>query len=282
MAAIFITPLFQTWLDHRNDGFSNAVDGRIQSSLNAPKGVLETLHEIQEKTNSTSTTLETLKPFIQEVVAHQFENVSKLPPQALLRRAPALNDLAVVAKNQNVRVDPKIVAQVGAKLVAVSDQKPALWDAALRFVEYKSFNNNFSPSFPDVTNEPEFRDKYIINIPKGAQEPSSLLKGKVPADVAAETGYIGQDQNKGLTFGPAWIVMEGGEAGLDGMQLRNVVFRNVQISYVGGPVLMKNVYFINCTFKMPINPIAQHLVLALLKPQASTTFQVKPAEPPHS
>ncbi len=210
----FTGPLFKTWLDHRNDASNSTVDARIQASLSAPKGVLETLRDIQEKANATSTTLDTLKPFIQDVITHQFENVSKLPTQALVARAPALSDLAVVAKNQNVGIDPKIVAQTGAKLVAASGQKPALWDVVLKFVDYKSFNNSFFSFLPDTTNEPTFTDKYVINIPTSAHHPSISLKGKAPKDVAAQTGYIGQDRNKGLTSGPAWIVMESGEVGL--------------------------------------------------------------------
>jgi hypothetical protein len=272
----FANPLIKTWLDHRNDSFNKSVDDRIQASLNAPKGVLEVLRETQDKTNMTSTALETLKPFIHDVIAHQFENVSKLPTQALLQRAHALNDLAAVAKNESVKIDPKVVAQAGAKLVAASSQKPVLWDATLKFVEYKSFNNSFSPSLPDTTNEQEFRDKYMMYIPEGAHPPSPSLKGKVPADVAAQTGYIGEDRNTGLAFGPAWIVMEGGEVGLDGLELRNVIFHNVQISYFGGPVSMKNVYFIGCTFKMQNTPITQRLVLALFEPEPSTTFPKSP------
>jgi hypothetical protein len=271
----FVGPLFKTWLDHRNDPFNSAVDGRIQASLSAPKGVLETLREIQEKANATSTTLDTLKPFIRDVITHQFESVSKLPTRALVGRAPALSDLAVVAKNQNVRIDPKIVAQAGAKLVAASGQEPVLWDAVLKFVDYMSFNNSFFSLLADTTNEPKFTDKYVINIPPSAHPPSIALKGKAPAGVAAQTGYIGEDRNKGLTAGPAWIVMEGGKVGLDEMELRNVVFHCVQISYLGSPVSMKNVYFIDCTFKMTITPVAQNLALALLKPEPSITFRGK-------
>jgi hypothetical protein len=66
------------------------------------------------------------------------------------------------------------------------------------------------------------------------------------------------------------------------MELRNVVFHDTQIAYFGGPVSMKNVYFINCTFKMGVNPATQQLALALLKPEPSIAFQIKSAESPHS
>jgi len=266
------------WLNHHNEWWKGDVDARVRAVLEEkPGGVLETLKQVRDTVNRTDEKLKTLQPFIQDVIKHQFENVSKLPTGALVPRIPALENLVAVAKNQNVTVDPKIVTEVGTKLVDASRQNAEAWNAVLRWVEYKSFNNSFFSFLPDTTNEPTFTDRYVINLPPSAYPPSILLKGKAPADVAAQTGYIGQDRNKGLTFGPAWIVMEGGEVGIDALDLRNVVFHRVQISYLGGgPVWMKNVYFIDCTFKMTITPVAQNLALALLEPEPSITFQSKP------
>ncbi len=276
LVGLFGGGYFSYWLEHKGDTFNSSVDKRIDITLKAPGGVLATLAEVQKTANETNTTLKALQPLIQAMIVHQFENVSKLPTQTLIQRAPALRDLAVAAKTQNVSVDPKIIEQTGARLVRASTQDhPAVWDAALRFVDYKSFNNNSSPFLPDTTKVKEFRDRYIINIPTGAVPPKSLLKGLAPADRAAQTGYIGEDRNKGMTSGPAWIVFEGGEAGLDGIQLRNVVFHNVQVSYYGAPLVMENVYFVDCTFKMNIDRQTQSFALALLAPSPSTSFEFR-------
>jgi hypothetical protein len=98
------------------------------------------------------------------------------------------------------------------------------------------------------------------------------LKGLVPAAIAAQTGYIGEDRNKGMAFGPEWIIADGGAAGLDGIEFRNVIFRNVRIAYHGGSLILKNVYFIDCTFDMAVAPKTQQLAFAVLAPTPSTSF----------
>jgi hypothetical protein len=265
--------LFAYWLNHRTEWWNGDVDARVTSVLAKPGGLQETLNQVKDTVNRTDEKLKTLEPFIHEVIQHQFENAAKLPTGALIQRIPALNNLVAVAKNQNVTVDPQIVTEVGTKLVAASRENAGAWDAVLRWVNYKSFNNSFSASLPDTTNVAEFRDKYVINIPNGATKPTFSLKGFAPADTAAETGYIGQgDRNKGLTSGPEWIIAEGGAVGLDGIYLRNVIFHNVYVQYFGQPLRMKNVYFIDCTFDMKVVPETRQFAIALLAPTPSTSF----------
>jgi len=44
---------FTYWLDHRNDGFNDAVDARIAKVLSSPGGVNETLKEVRDTTKLT-------------------------------------------------------------------------------------------------------------------------------------------------------------------------------------------------------------------------------------
>jgi hypothetical protein len=45
------------------------------------------------------------------------------------------------------------------------------------------------------------------------------------------------------------------EINIDEFHLRNVIFENVKIEYDGGPLVMENVYFVNCTFALrPTKP----------------------------
>ena len=267
------TVLFAYWLNHHNEWWNRDVAAQVNVVLEKPGGVQATLKYLTETVNRTDEKLKTLEPLIQDVIKHQFENASKLPTGALIQRIPALNNLVAAAKNQNVTVDPKIVTEVGTKLVDASRENAEAWPAVLRWVDYKSFNNGFSSSLPDTTNVPDFRDKYAINIPNGATKPTFSLKGLVPADTAAETGYLAQEErNKGMTSGPEWIVAEGGAVGLNGIYLRNVIFHNVYVQYFGGPLKMKNVYFVGCTFDMKIEPRTRQFAIALLAPTPSTSF----------
>jgi len=261
------------WLNHRKEWWNGDVAAQVNIVLEKSGGVQETLKQVKETVDRTDEKLKTLEPFIHEVIQRQFENVAKLSTGALIPRIPALNNLVAVAKSQNVAVEPNIVTEVGTKLVDASHQNAEAWDAALRWVGYKSFNNRFSSQLPDTTNVPEFRDNYVINIPNGADHPTFSLKGLVSADNAAQEDYIGNAaRNKGMTSGPEWIIPEGGAVGLDGLYLKNVVFHNVYIQYFGAPLIMKNVYFIDCTFDMKVEPKTQQFALALLAPTPSTSF----------
>jgi hypothetical protein len=57
----------------------------------------------------------------------------------------------------------------------------------------------------------------------------------------------------GSGFG--FIVIEGGNEAidLDGMYMKNVIVRNARIIYNGAPVRLENVYFVNCTFRFPLD-----------------------------
>jgi hypothetical protein len=262
------------WLNHHTEWWNKDVEAQVTVVLEKPGGVQKTLDKVNETVNRTDEKLKTLEPFIQDVIKHQFENASKLPTGVLIAHIPALDHLVAVARSQNVRVEPKIVTEVGTKLVDASAENAEAWDTTLRWLAYKSFNNSFSSSLPDVTNVAEFKDKYVINIVNGETPPKFSLKGLAPADSAAETGYIGEkeDRNKGLTSGPEWIIAEGGAVGLDGIYLQSVIFHNVRIKYFGGPLIMKNVYFIDCTFDMNVQPRTEQFAMALLAPTPSTSF----------
>jgi hypothetical protein len=265
------------WLNHRKEWWNGDVAAQVNVVLEKSGGVQETLKQVRDTVDRTDEKLKTLELFIHDVIQRQFENVAKLPTGALIPRIPALNNLVAVAKSQNVAVEPHIVTEIGTKLVDASHQNAEAWDAALRWVNYKSFNNGFSSSLPDTTNVPAFRDKYVINIPNGATKPTFSLKGLVPADIAAETDYIfKEDPNKGMTSGPEWIIAEGGAVGLDSIYLRNVIFHNVYVQYFGAPLIMKNVYFIDCTFDMKVDTTTRQLAVALLAPTPSTSFQAVP------
>ena len=41
---------------------------------------------------------------------------------------------------------------------------------------------------------------------------------------------------------------------LDGFQLKNVVFDGMTVEYNGGPLVMDNVYFVNCKFTVKPSP----------------------------
>ncbi len=132
----FVSGWFKYHLDHRYD----FIDGMITKNLGAPGGAKETLANVQQTVNRIDSTLTTLQPFIHDVILHQFENASNLPIATFRERLPALKNLLSVANNQKVKIDPKIVNQMGGKLTQLPTRPVAYWQAAANLVSYRSFN----------------------------------------------------------------------------------------------------------------------------------------------
>lgn len=73
----------------------------------------------------------------------------------------------------------------------------------------------------------------------------------MPVNQSAVLNFIGEHLNQERTTGAAFIALDGDEIILDGLEMKNVILRNVSVRYYGSPVMMDNVYFVNCTFTFP-------------------------------
>jgi hypothetical protein len=126
------------WLNHRKEWWNEDVDRRVQIVMDKPGGIKETLANIQTTVNKTETTLNTLAPFINELINHQFESASKLPTKTLQERLPALQHLFAVARDQEVKVDTKILNSLTQKLTEVNTNANGFWPATAEFISYRS------------------------------------------------------------------------------------------------------------------------------------------------
>jgi hypothetical protein len=50
-------------------------------------------------------------------------------------------------------------------------------------------------------------------------------------------------------YGPAFLLVKGLTATLDGYYLKHVVFQNMRLTYRGGPLILEDVYFFQCYFE---------------------------------
>ena len=57
--------------------------------------------------------------------------------------------------------------------------------------------------------------------------------------------------------------------GHDGLLLDNVTFVNMTISYHGGPVILINVKFIHCRFRVDNSSRGEQLLAAAIEPEAN-------------
>jgi hypothetical protein len=127
------------WLNHHKEWWNHDVDERVLIVLNETNGVAQTLHDIQQTVNATKSRLDTLEPFIQDVIKHQFESASKLPTATLQERLPAVQHLLEVAKEQQVKVDPVAFGRLSAKLQAIKVTTGGFWPAVGGLISYRSF-----------------------------------------------------------------------------------------------------------------------------------------------
>jgi hypothetical protein len=209
-----------------------------------------------------------LQKFDSRLDASQLEQLSPTSDNAVNKVSQILKS----AQSEQRVIDPQEILDSGSKFVKYSSQNPAAWSAALQFVNYKSYINSFAlplanPNFPSEATEYHWPDT-----PAGMKRPAMAVAGSLPEVEAARFDYIGQDGNHGKANGDAYIFLTGGGMVIDGMQMRSVVFRDVHIVYGGGPVIMKDVRFINCIFEMEAKPNPEGLALALLDTSPSTTF----------
>jgi hypothetical protein len=184
-----------------------------------------------------------------------------------LRAIPDIVQRAIAA---NTRVESGLVASVGLKILnnvkylSTLDGQRAL-SAVLN---YKSFLA--SSAAPDTSGAKPITDLVNSNIevaihnPKGVevgakQAPQVEHVGIAPesegAIMQSLSGQFGHPPNRPLsprfyvvTSRPGWGLQ------LDGMRYKNVIFKNSEIFYDGGPVELINVYFINCRFTKNDSP----------------------------
>jgi hypothetical protein len=233
--------------DQKKQDLNDVIDRRIDSSLKAPGGVLEKLQQLQITTAALSAKLTTLEPFIQDVIRRQFDIVSKLAPQALGEKLPALTHLIQAADVQGIRVQPQLSVDLSKNLLRVSSASAGYWMAASQLVSYRSVpTNKTSPGSAPCT-------KLNVNIDRET--------GPAPEDI--DTHIEASDCTFDLGDNPNF---RGGGF----PQATYLILHNVRVRYNGGSIrdLPQTVVFDHCIFEFKINDRppapAQRLTNALL------------------
>jgi len=197
-------------------------------------------------------------------------------------------DALATAQRNSIQLPPDIVAQSGKKFIDAASQTPTAWDAALRFLDYRSFLNE--PYSPDLKTK-------FTPVPGSQITAAFYVKGEGPITVNLswpnELVPIAQaaiyqpisglpqpppiavlSQTEGHPFVLVQTVGETGKIILDGMHLKNVILRGVHIKFDGQPLILENVYFVNCTFEFADNPKTRTLATAILTLAPAITFTV--------
>lgn len=180
------------------------------------------------------------------------------------------------AKSNKIPIGSDALASAGKQFMDAAKTNASAWEAALAVIDYKSFLNASAPTFMQLENLPKtLSTRYVLPIVTGHEHESSVgVRGVAPKEQAARLNHIGQDDNANLAQGDQIIFVSGGQILIDDMDLKNVVFRGVKIFYQGGPIMMENVFFVNCTFVIIQKPKGESFATAILNGNPEVTAKI--------
>ena len=121
------------------------------------------------------------------------------------------------------------------KLQKSPELADAAWEGSRKLVEYRSATSSVPPGMSVYIGELGHKGpfRYLKD---------SLISGPNAIRTGTEKGFV-----------------------LDGFYLENVVFENANIIYNGGPVILQNVRFVNCTFDVRRSSQSEKLFEAAIK-----------------
>jgi len=218
----------------------------------------------------------------------RFEQLDSEQKKATKLQLNKLEAEVAIALRSKKDIDPTIVSQIGEDLLTFAksgtpELSQAAWRATTVLSDYRSFLN--SRHGPDITNATSTK-------PKGAVFETSFFARKLPD---AKNGTLGVlyfpdeplvagsqsamfieigKENEVVRAPRKWVVVgDGFEIVLDRYHVRNTIVRDAHIIYNGGPLILENVYFVNCTFNFKNTSNSQQLAYSIVT-QLPSSFKV--------
>jgi hypothetical protein len=244
----FVSGWFKYYLDHKDDAFNSAIDSRIAAK------VLPLNTKLQE----FDVKLARIEVKLDDLLIQRFAT-QPTNSQSAIQAAQVLKN----ARSSGEKLDAELIVDAGKQFINAKEVLHA-WDAALAFIDYKSFLNSFAPTVTTLQGQPRTVTTHYGIQYVGEHSPKVSTIGIAPIEQAARFNLIGRNFNANQVEGNEFIIVEGGEPILDNMELKNVVFTSGQIVYRGGPLVMDNVVFVNCTFQIVQEANGQKVSTAIL------------------
>lgn len=205
------------------------------------------------------------------------------------KSAAEVKTILQTAKNNSVRLPQDVVEQSGKAFIDAASKEPVAWDAALQFLDYRSFlNAQLTPPLPSPQPFPlaTYKASILFRVVENGEPHQSvqdaekyttvLRVGNATPENSARLELIGQ-QPEPQGSGAQFVVLEmkpefSGTVSfsLDGQLYKNVVIRSSTIMYAGGSVSLENVYFVNCKFLILQTSKGPELARAILSTPAIT------------
>lgn len=252
------------------------------------------LPDIGKRLEGIQTAIQNLTGEVDLIRLHQLSSDPSDP-----KNVEEAANLLIKDQANKIGIDPVEIRKIGAKFLEAAENRPANWTPALAFLSYCSFLNAFAaPATPNATPVPydvEFPFMVLSGAPPNWRSGIRFLASRetVPIGEAAKIEKIGSREHGEFPqekVGPMYLIMQvGGEAaqvshlkiGLDHMLLKNAIIRNARLSYEGGPLILSNVFFVDCFFDVarvkPGEKFAKTVVAS-----AATNFEISLTENLHT
>lgn len=230
------------------------IKNQVQEDLREP------LQKFDAMTVDIATIKGTLNAWAPFITPQFFKKSVALSQTDFEKALPQLKAVAQISSMSQTLIPTGDIAEVGKRTINLASGKTEsanlAWETTAALLQYRSVVNVSDPPKGLDTAKPlnsqDFTTRYSSYWEPGLTGPSlAAVRTLVPHALAAAMDSIGQDQNKDLPVGPALLVARGGSITLDKMHLRSVVLINMHVIYKGSaPVILENVYFLNCTFQI--------------------------------
>lgn len=161
---------------------------------------------------------------------------------------------------EELLTDPLVITDVGNAIASIQandpNEAPTALAALEELISYRSVQNvGLSP----IASQPVAdKTNWTISVGPDAdhleKENVRLIAPLVPADVAARYEILGEQRNAENKIGPSLLIISGIRnpihLTLDGKWIRHVVLQDAVVTYKGGPLILDDVYFVHCVFRL--------------------------------
>jgi hypothetical protein len=249
-------------------------DNNLQIANQMNENLKQPLQQIGQMGQDIAGIKATLNAWSPLITPQIFKKAISLPQSQFEKALPDLKAIAQVATESRAVVSSEDLSAVGQRILDVakgsSSQSNLAWETATSLLQYRSALNGLVPPI-NLASAIPLSATVVTTVYKtytrpGLEKVTLSFIGLAPKENAAALDYIGQDSNANLTIGNQFLVAQGGSLQLDKMHLKNVVLSKVHVIYEGGPVVLENVYFIDCFFEINRDAKSQALSASLIQP----------------
>lgn len=188
-----------------------------------------------------------------------------------------VQNILAKAKSGKIQLSAEVITDVGERLVEAAKTYPDAWTALQVILNYRTYQKSLAVNLgPQVPATETVATHYLIPFHNALILGSMSTIGLSHApDIAEIRSLSAPNLNASLSTGPSYLVLQAPNISLDDLYAKKIVFVDSHIIYRGGPVVLENVYFLNCTFDVAHSSTGQELATSILSPNAATQFNAK-------